>query len=98
MTDISHSDTRDTPIKVYTTVPCPYCTQAKALLDARGYEYEEIDMARDPEGREELVTLTGRMTFPQIMVGERSIGGFQELLAAHRAGTLAQLLDAEQAA
>ncbi len=79
---------------MYTTDPCPYCTQAKALLDARGYEYEEIDMARDPAGREALVAKTGRMTFPQIMVGERSIGGFQELLAAHRAGTLGETLAA----
>ena len=98
MTDISDTSGQEMPIKVYTTVPCPFCNQAKALLDARGYEYEEIDMARDPEGREELVELTGRMTFPQIVVRGRSIGGFQELLAAHRAGTLAQLLDAEAAA
>jgi glutaredoxin 3 len=98
MTDVSDTSTQGTPIKVYTTVPCPYCSQAKALLDARGYEYEEIDLARDPEGREELVALTGRMTFPQIVVRGRSVGGFQELLAAHRAGTLAQVLDAEEAA
>ena len=45
-------------------------------------------MSRDAEAREELVNRTGRMTFPQIMVGDRTVGGFQELLAAHRAGTL----------
>ncbi len=90
------ADTNDntTDITLYTTDPCPYCSQAKALLDARGYAYEEIDMARDPEGREALVERTGRMTFPQIMVGEKSIGGFQELLAAHRAGTLQDVLAA----
>jgi glutaredoxin 3 len=97
MTDISDTSAKDTPIKVYTTVPCAYCTQAKALLDARGYEYEEIDMARNPEARDELVALTGRMTFPQIVVRGRSVGGFQELLAAHRAGTLAQVLEDEAA-
>ena len=79
---------------MYTTNPCPYCSQAKALLDARGYRYEVIDMARDPEGREALVAKTGRMTFPQIIVGERTIGGFQELLTAHRAGTLGDVLAA----
>lgn len=84
-------------IKVYTTDLCGYCNQAKALLDARGYEYEEIDMSRDTEAREELAARTGRMTFPQIMVRDRPVGGFQELLAAHRAGTLAQVLDAEAA-
>ena len=82
---------------MYTTTPCPYCSQAKALLDARGYQYEVVDMSRDGEAREELVAKTGRMTFPQIMVGERTVGGFQELLAAHRAGTLGEVLSAEAA-
>ncbi len=94
MTDTSDIAPDTAPIKMYTTDPCPYCRQAKALLDARGYEYEEIDLARDPEGREALVEMTGRMTFPQIMVGDRSIGGFQELLSAHRAGTLSEVLAA----
>lgn len=82
---------------MYTTTPCPYCSQAKALLDARGYAYEVVDMSRDPEGREELVAKTGQMTFPQIMVGERAVGGFQEILAAHRAGTLGEVLASEAA-
>ncbi len=94
MTDISDTGGERTPIKMYTTDPCPYCRQAKALLDSRGYEYEEIDMARDPEARDALVERTGRMTFPQVMVGGRSVGGFQELLAAHRAGTLEDVLAA----
>lgn len=81
-------------IRLYTTDPCGFCRQAKALLDARGYEYETIDLAKDPQGREALAEQTGRMTFPQIMVGERSVGGFHELLAAHRAGTLDQALAA----
>jgi glutaredoxin 3 len=92
MTDTSDIGADSAAIKMYTTDPCPYCRQAKALLDARGYAYEEIDMARDPEGRQALVEKTGRMTFPQIVVGDRSIGGFQELLAAHRAGTLQEVL------
>ena len=77
---------------MYTTTPCGFCNQAKALLDARGFDYEVVDMSRDPEAREELVARTGRMTFPQITVGDRTIGGFQELLAAHRAGTLGEVL------
>ena len=79
-------------ITLYTTNPCGFCRQAKALLDARGYEYEEVDMSRDAQARAELAERTGRMTFPQVMVGERSVGGFQELLAAHRAGTLGDVL------
>jgi glutaredoxin 3 len=84
-------------ITMYTTDPCPYCRQAKALLDSKGYAYDEVDMSRSAEDRQALVEKTGRMTFPQILVGDRTVGGFQELLAAHRAGTLDQVLSAEAA-
>jgi glutaredoxin 3 len=81
-------------VTLYTTEPCGFCRQAKALLKARGVDYREINLAKDPVGREELVALTGQMTFPQIVVGERSIGGFRELLEADRAGALEDLLAA----
>ena len=55
-------------ITVYTTEPCGYCRVAKALLDKRGVAYEEINLAKDPEGRAELVRLTGMMTFPQVVI------------------------------
>ncbi len=77
---------------VYTTEPCGFCKSAKALLDSRGVTYAEINLARSPEGRANLTQLTGQMTFPQIVVGKRSIGGFRELLEADRAGTLQQIL------
>ncbi len=83
-----------TRITMYTTEPCGFCRQAKALLAARGVEYEEINLAKDPSGRAALVEQTGQMTFPQIVVGERSIGGFRELVEADRDGTLADLLAA----
>ena len=83
-----------TQIRLYTSDPCPYCRQAKALLDARGVAYDEINLAMDGDGRTDLVAKTGRMTFPQIIVGETPIGGFQELLAADRDGTLSELLAA----
>ncbi len=84
----------ESTITMYTTEPCGFCRQAKALLQARGVEYEEIDLAKDPEGRENLVDLTGQMTFPQIVIDGRSIGGFRELLEADRSGRLEQLLAA----
>ena len=83
-----------TRVIVYTTEPCGFCRQAKALLAARGVAYEEINLAKDPEGRAQLVELTGQMTFPQVLVGERSIGGFRELLEAEREGTLEALIAA----
>jgi glutaredoxin 3 len=77
---------------VYTTEPCAFCRQAKALLEARGVAYEEINLSRSPEGREALVAKTGQMTFPQVLIGERSIGGFRELVEADRDGSLKTLL------
>jgi glutaredoxin 3 len=81
-------------VTVYTTEPCGFCRQAKALLHARGVEYREVNLAKNPVGRADLVALTGQMTFPQIVVGKRSIGGFRELLEADRAGSLEELLAA----
>jgi glutaredoxin 3 len=81
-----------TRVTLYTTEPCGFCRQAKALLQSRGVDYEEVNLAKDPDGRADLVALTGQMTFPQILVGERSIGGFRELLEADRAGVLDSLL------
>ena len=81
-------------VVLYTTEPCGFCRQAKALLESRGVAYREINLAKDPEGRADLVALTGQMTFPQIVVGERSIGGFREQLEADREGFLPDLLAA----
>jgi glutaredoxin 3 len=81
-------------VLLYTTEPCGFCRQAKALLQARGVQYVEVNLAKDPDGRTELVALTGQLTFPQIVVGKRSIGGFRELLEADRAGGLEELLAA----
>jgi glutaredoxin 3 len=81
-------------VTLYTTDPCGFCRQAKALLTARGVDYVEVNLAKDPDGRAELVGLTGQMTFPQIVVGRRAIGGFRELLEADREGTLTALLAA----
>jgi glutaredoxin 3 len=80
-------------VTLYTTEPCGFCLQAKALLTARGVAYVEVNLVKDPVGRAELVALTGQMTFPQILVGERAVGGFRELLEADRAGVLEELLE-----
>ena len=85
----------DDRVVLYTTEPCGFCRQAKALLESRGVDYDEVNLARDPGGRERLVALTGQMTFPQVVVGERSLGGFRELVEADRDGTLKQLLRPE---
>ena len=81
-------------VTLYTTEPCGFCRQAKALLQSRGVTYDEVDLAKDPVGRANLVARTGQMTFPQIVVGDRAIGGFRELIEADRAGVLDTLLEA----
>jgi glutaredoxin 3 len=76
---------------VYTTEPCGFCRVAKALLDKRGVDYSEINLAKDAVGREELVNRTGMMTFPQVVIDGETIGGYQELVRADRDGRLVPL-------
>lgn len=82
------------PVTMYTTDFCPYCRSAKALLEKRGVAYEEINLSRDADARNRLHEITGMVTFPQIVIGDESIGGFDQLLAADRSGRLPELLAA----
>jgi glutaredoxin 3 len=79
-------------IMLYTTEPCGFCRQAKALLNKRGLTYDEINLAMDADGRAELAKRTGMMTFPQVIIGDELVGGFNELLNAERSGRLTELL------
>jgi glutaredoxin 3 len=79
-------------VTLYTADPCGFCRQAKALLEARGVGYDEINLTKDAAGRAALVKRTGQMTFPQVIVGERVVGGFRELLEADRDGSLEAIL------
>lgn len=81
----------DAQIVLYSTDRCSFCVRAKALLDARGLVYEEINLERDPDGRAELARETGMLSFPQILIGGELVGGFMELVAADRAGRLKDL-------
>jgi len=76
---------------MYTTEWCGYCVRAKALLEDRGIEYEEVRMDGDPEFRQKLLDMTGRWTVPQIFVDGRPIGGYMELWALDRSGGLEEL-------
>jgi glutaredoxin 3 len=79
---------------VYTTDHCSLCTSAKSLLERREILYKEVNLSRDADGRRKLSSITGMITFPQIVIGEQAIGGFTELLAADREGRLGELLAA----
>jgi glutaredoxin 3 len=83
------------PVTLYTTPFCGYCLAAKRLLGRKGVPFAEIDVAGDPERRAEMVArAAGRRTVPQIFVGERHIGGFDDMAALDRAGGLDPLLGA----
>jgi len=79
-------------ITLYTTDKCSSCLRAKALLTQRAVPFEEVNLSRDHDGRAALVQRTGMMTFPQILVGDEPLGGFEALAAADRDGRLAALL------
>ena len=81
-------------IQMYTTTWCGYCVRAKALLDSRGLEYEEIHLEDDAGFRGKLHDLTGGWTVPQILIDERPIGGYTELWRLDREGRLEELLAA----
>lgn len=78
-------------IVVYTTDRCSFCSRVKALLDARKVPYREVNLDRDAVGRTELVERTGMMSFPQVVIDGQLLGGFQETIAADRAGSLRHL-------
>ena len=86
----SHSNGKPC-ITVYTTDPCARCIRAKELLRRYELEFVEINLAKNPVGRRELVEFTGQMTFPQIVIDGRSIGGLRELQEADEEGVLETL-------
>jgi len=81
-------------VTIYTTDPCSFCSRVKELLEARGVKFVEVNLSKDPAGRMDLVGRTGMMSFPQVVVGDRLLGGFSEVMAAAESGTLDDLLAA----
>ena len=75
-------------IKIYSTSWCGPCNNAKRLLDERGLSYEEIDIEQNSMSRESLFELTGGRSVPQIVIDEKPIGGYDELLNLDRTGEL----------
>lgn len=79
-------------IRIYTKDYCPYCDSAKALLKQVGAEYEEIDITKTPEMIHQLVKKSGLMTVPQIFVGDKCLGGYDDISKLHREGKLLEEL------
>lgn len=82
-------------VTMYATAVCPYCVRAEQLLRQRGVtDIEKVRIDQDPARRDEMIAKTGRRTVPQIFIGERHVGGCDDLYALDRAGELASLLAA----
>jgi glutaredoxin 3 len=80
-------------VEIYTTVFCPYCDRARALLERKGVAYEEYDSPHGSQARKDAIARSGgRTTVPQIFIDGRAIGGSDELVALERAGKLDALL------
>jgi thioredoxin reductase (NADPH) len=85
-------------IVMYTKSWCPYCNQAKSLLGEKGQVWTEIDVEAQPEKRDEMVRRSGRITVPQIWIGGRHVGGFDDLAELEQRGELDPLLGRQKAA
>jgi glutaredoxin 3 len=80
---------------MFTTAVCPYCVRAKQLLKARGVEHiEEVRIDQLPQERDRMMALTGRRTVPQIFIGDKHVGGCDDLIALDSQGGLLPLLQA----
>jgi glutaredoxin 3 len=77
---------------IYTTNYCPYCFGAKAFLRSKNVEFEEIDVTDDPPRRAEMERLSARRTVPQILIDDRSIGGYDDARRLDATGELDRLL------
>ncbi len=81
-------------VTMYTTQVCPFCVRAKALLAKRGVtEIDEIRVDLDPEARQRMMQITGRRTVPQIFIGQRHVGGCDDLFELDQDGGLMPLLE-----
>lgn len=80
-------------VEIYTKWGCPYCVRAKALLDAKGVRYDEHDITLGGAKRDEMVArIPGARTVPQILIGDRAVGGNDDLQALEAAGKLDLML------
>ena len=90
--EVSMADPR---IIIYSSPFCGYCSAAKRLLTSKGAAFTEIDVMFEPERKREMIERSGRQTVPQIFIGDRHIGGYDDLSALNARGELDPLLATE---
>lgn len=81
-------------VTIYTRAFCGYCARAVGLLENKGADFTEVDAGMDVDKRREMIQRSGRTTYPQIFVGDKHIGGCDEMMALDRSGQLDPLLQA----
>jgi len=81
-------------VTIYTKPFCPYCTRALGLLTRKGVQFNEIEAGMDPALRQEMMQKSGRSTYPQIFIGDKHVGGCDDLMALESKGELDKLLSA----
>ncbi|GAB2513351.1 glutaredoxin 3 [Lysobacter humi (ex Lee et al. 2017)] len=80
-------------IVIYTTAVCPYCVAAKNFLHSKGQTWSEVRVDLEPEQRRKMTEATGRTSVPQIFINDTHVGGYDDMIALHRAGGLEPLLE-----
>lgn len=85
-------DVSSPEITLYTSAMCGYCVAAKTFLKSKGLEWTEVRIDLDPDARQRMVETTRRTSVPQIFIGQTHVGGYDDMMALHRAGKLERLL------
>ena len=89
------SDQSAPEITLYTSAVCGYCVAAKNFLKSRGLSWNEVRIDTDPAQREKMMALARRTSVPQIFIGDTHVGGYDDMMALHRAGKLEPLLEGQ---
>ena len=89
---IQNADTLTAQVTMYATDWCPFCVRAEKLLVSKGANVKKINVEDQPDRRAEMVEMTGRRTVPQMFIGDRHVGGHDDLVALERVGDLDALL------
>lgn len=89
---IQNADALTAQVTMYATDWCPFCVRAEKLLVSKGANVKKINLEEQPDRRAEMVEMTGRRTVPQIFIGDRHVGGHDDLVALERVGDLDALL------
>jgi glutaredoxin 3 len=101
LSDARNNAPNDAPkpdITLYTTAICPYCVAAKNFLKSKGQSWTEVRVDLDPAERQKMMALAKRTSVPQIFIGDTHVGGYDDMVALHRAGKLEPLLSSGRSA